>query len=221
MKKELLAVILGALVAGSTAWAQAASAPASTPAPATGTVPTKIGIIEIQNALVSTKDGQKAMVEFQTKLEPRKRELEKKAGDIRELQDKLQRGGAAMAEAAKQDLTRQIDQKTKLYNRDMQDAQDEADGEQRKLLDELGQKMMQVIDKYSTANGFSLILDVSNPNTPVLYASNTIDVTKEIIDLYDKTAPTAAQPKTTPAATKPSPPPVKPPTPNPPPVKKQ
>ena len=122
MKKELLAVILGALMAGSTAWAQAATAAAPTPAPATGMVPTKIGIIEIQNALVSTKDGQKAMVEFQTKLEPRKKELERKAADIRDLQDKLQRGGAAMAEAAKQDLTRQIDQKTKLYNRDMQDA---------------------------------------------------------------------------------------------------
>src|SRR5271155_513308 len=82
VKKEFLAVILGALMAGSTAWAQAATAAAPTPAPATGMVPTKIGIIEIQNALVSTKDGQKAMVEFQTKLEPRKKELERKAADI-------------------------------------------------------------------------------------------------------------------------------------------
>ena len=104
-------------------------------------MPTKIGVIEIQNALVSTKDGQKAMVELQTKLEPRKKELEKKAADIRDLQDKLQRGGAAMAETAKADLTRQIDQKTKLYNRDMQDAQDEADQEQRKILDELSGKL--------------------------------------------------------------------------------
>ena len=62
--------------------------------------------------------------------------------------------------------------------------------EQRKLLDELSGKMMQTIDKYAQANGFSLILDVSNPNTPVLYASNTVDITKEIIDLYDKAAPT-------------------------------
>ena len=51
--------------------------------------------------------------------------------------------------------------------------------------------MMQTIDKYAQANGFSLILDVSNPNTPVLYASNTVDITKEIIDLYDKAAPSA------------------------------
>ena len=202
MKKELLAVILGALMAGSTAWAQAATAAAPTPAPATGMVPTKIGIIEIQNALVSTKDGQKAMVEFQTKLEPRKKELERKAADIRDLQDKLQRGGAAMAEAAKQDLTRQIDQKTKLYNRDMQDAQDEADQEQRKIIDELSGKLTPVIDKFAQANGYAVILDVSSPQTPVMYASASVNITKDIIDMYDKTVPSSGPRPATPAAPK-------------------
>jgi outer membrane protein len=48
--------------------------------------------------------------------------------------------------------------------------------------------MMVVIDKYANDNGFALILDVSNPQTPVLYASNTIDITSEIVGLYDKGA---------------------------------
>lgn len=192
------------------------SAVAQAPPPSAMPPPTKVGVIQIQAALVSTKDGQKAVQELNAKLEPRKKDLERKAAEIRELQDKLQRGGNAMAQAAKDDLTRNIDRKTTSYNRDMQDAQDEADSEQRKLLDELGQKMMTVIDKYSQANGFSLILDVSNPNTPVLYASNTIDVTKEIIELYDKTAPAlpaTSDAKPTPATTKPAPaaPPAKPP----------
>jgi outer membrane protein len=224
VKKQLLAVILGALATGATAWAQAASAPASaTAAPAAGPIPTKIGIIEIQNALVSTRDGQKAMVDFQAKLEPRKKELEKKAADIRDLQDKLQRGGAAMAETAKQDLTRQIDQKTKTYNRDMQDAQDEADQEQRKIIDELSGKLTPVIDKFAQANGYAVILDVSNPQTPVMYASASVNITKDIIDLYDKTNPGGASTSSRPAA---GPKPMAPAAPKPaattpPPVKKQ
>lgn len=149
----------------------------------------KVGVIQAQSALVSTRDGQKAVADLETRLAPRKKDLERKQSEIRELQDKLQRGGNAMAEAAKNDLMRTIDQKTKSFNRDMEDAQAEAEQEQRKLLDELSGKMMQTIDKYAQANGFSLILDVSNPNTPVLYASNTVDITKEIIDLYDKAAP--------------------------------
>ena len=51
------------------------------------------------------------------------------------------------------------------------------------------------------------MLDVSNQNTPVLYASNTVDITKDVIDLYDKTVftatPAAARPAA-PAASKPA-----------------
>ena len=88
----------------------------------------------------------------------------------------------------------------------MQDAQDEAEQEQRKILDELGQKMMQVIDKYAVANSYAVIIDVSNPQTPVLYASTSVDVTKDIIDLYDKTAPSLpSNPTATPTSAAPKP----------------
>jgi outer membrane protein len=198
--------ILGILALAAVAVAQTAAPPASGGASSAPAVhPTKIGIIQIQQALVSTKEGQKAMQDFQTRVfEPKKKDLDRKAAEIRDLQDKLQRGGAAMAQAAKDDLQRNIDAKTKAYNRDMQDAQDEAEAEQRKLLDELGQKMMTVIDKYAVANGYAVIIDVSNPQTPVLYASTSVDITKEIIDLYDKAAPSLpANPSPTTSAPRP------------------
>ena len=56
---------------------------------------------------------------------------------------------------------RNIDQKTKSFNRQVEDAQAELEQEQQKVLGQLGQKMMQVIDKYAQANGFAVILDVS------------------------------------------------------------
>lgn len=154
--------------------------------------PTKVGVINIQSAIVSTKDGQRAAQELETKRSPKAKEFEKRQGEIRQLQDQLNRGGSAMAEAAKNELVRNIDVKTKTFNRDLEDAQAEWDQDQQKVLQELGQRMMVVIDKYAKDNGFSLILDVSNPQTPVLYASNTIDITKDIIDLYDKNAPASA-----------------------------
>lgn len=151
--------------------------------------PTKVGVINIQSALVSTKDGQKAAQELETRRSPKAKEFEKRQADIRQLQDSLNRGGNAMAETAKQELVRNIDVKTKAFNRDLEDAQAEWDQDQRKVLEELGQKIMVVIDKYAKDNGYSLILDVSNPQTPVLYASNAIDVTKDIVELYDKNSP--------------------------------
>jgi len=175
-----------------------AQAPAAAPATAPGVAPTKVAVIQIQAALASTKEGQKAAAELEIKLGPRKKELEGKQAEIKDLQDRLQRGGNTLSDSAKEDLTRNIDSKTKSYNRQLEDAQAELEQEQQKLVNGLGQKMMSVIDKFAHENGFALVLDVSNQNTPVLYASSTIDITKEVIELYDKTVftptPAAARP---------------------------
>jgi outer membrane protein len=186
VKKNVFALFLPAAVMAGMAGAQAPAA-----------APNKVAVIQIQAALVSTKEGQKAAAELETKMGPRKKELDGKQAELKDLQDKLQRGGNTLSDTAKEDLTRNIDQKTKSFNRQVEDAQAELEAEQQKLLQQLGQKMMQVIDKYAQSNGYSIVLDVSNPNTPVLYASNTIDITKEVIDMYDKTigtAPAAAAP---------------------------
>jgi outer membrane protein len=55
--------------------------------------------------------------------------------------------------------------------------------------------MMAVIERYARDNGFTLVVDVSNPQTPVLYASPSIDITKDIIELYDKSAAQMSAPK--------------------------
>jgi outer membrane protein len=167
--------------------------PPAAAAPATAH-PFKVGVIEIQSAILGTKDGQKATQEFAVRFDPRKKELERKGAEIQELQDKLQRGGAAMADAAKQDIQHEIERKTKVYKRDMEDANAEFQAEQSKVLDDLGQKMMQVIERYAQANGYAVIIDVSNPQTPVMYASSSANITKEIVDLYDKSLNTGAKP---------------------------
>ena len=61
--------------------------------------------------------------------------------------------------------------------------------EQGKIMQELGNKVMAVLEKYATANGYALVLDVSNPQTPVLWAASAIDITADIVKLYDQANP--------------------------------
>jgi len=154
--------------------------------------PGKVGVINIQSAIISTKDGQKAAADLAAKYEPRRKNIESRSGEIGSLKERLSKGANTMSEDAKQALVREIDTKTRSLQRDTEDAQTEFDQEQNKVLQELGQKMMAVIDKYARDNGFTMILDVGAPQNPVLYASNNIDITNEIVGLYDKNAPTAA-----------------------------
>ena len=166
--------------------------------------PSKVGVISIQGAIVGTKDGQKASQELDARFVPKNKEFQNRQSEIVQLQDQLTKGGTVMAEDKRNQLARDIDEKKKRLERDMQDAEEDLRGEQQKVLSSLGQRMMAVIEKYAKDNGYSLILDVSNQNTPVLYASSGIDITQDIVSLYDKTtsngAPATAAP-TKPAAT--------------------
>jgi len=155
-------------------------------------VPSKVGIIHIQNAIIGTKDGQAAAKALEEKFMPRRKEVEKKQADIAALQNQLRASSNTASEDVKNKLMRDIDAKQKSLQRDAEDFQAEVDAEQQKVLGELGGKIMAVIDKFATDNGFEIIIDVSSQQSPVLYAATSIDITREVVGLYDKNAPGAA-----------------------------
>jgi outer membrane protein len=171
--------------------------------------PAKVGVISVQGAIVGTKDGQKASQELESKFTPKRKAFDARQSELGQLQDQYNKGGGVMNEEKRNQLARDIDEKKKRLERDMQDANEELQGEQQRVLQGLGQRMMAVIEKYAKDNGYTMILDVSNPNTPVLYASSGIDITQDIVQLYDKSstnggpatgAPTSAAPATPGAA---------------------
>src|SRR3954449_1638684 len=166
---------------------------------ATAQTSNKVGVISVQGAIVGTKDGQKASQELDAKFAPRKKDFDSRQSELASLQDQANKGGSVLSEDKRSQLARDIDEKKKRLERDMQDAQEELNGEQQRVLQSLGQRMMAVIEKYAKDNGFTLILDVSSPNTPVLYASSGIDITQDIVALYDKTS-TGGSPTATPTS---------------------
>jgi hypothetical protein len=60
------------------------------------------------------------------------------------------------------------------------------------------------LDKYSRENGYAIIFDTSAQSTPVIYAANQIDITQDIIRLYDQNYPAKSAGGTKPAAPKPA-----------------
>jgi outer membrane protein len=177
VNKVLTALGASVIASAAMAWAQTAA------------TPTKVGIINIQAAIIGTREGQAAAKELEAKSAPKKKELEKLQSEIQGLREKLNRMGSVGSEEQKQSLMRDIDTRTKSFNRQVEDAQAELDQEQGRVLNELGGKLLAVLDKYAKDNGYAVILDVSQQNTPVLFAANGIDVTQEVVALYDKNAP--------------------------------
>ena len=144
----------------------------------------KTGIIYLRTAIISTQEGRKALADLHAKFEPTKTKLAKQQAAIQADQASLNQGNNALSAEQKEKLMREIDRKVKALDRETQYAQAAYDEEESKIMEELGQRIMVVIDKYSLANGYALILDVGAQQTPVLFAANNI--TSDIIKLFDQ-----------------------------------
>jgi outer membrane protein len=120
-----------------------------------------------------------------------------------------------MSPDAQTKLKTDIDANTKTFTRNQEDAQAEVEEQQGKIMQELGTKMMTVLTKFATDNGLAVVLDVSNQATPVLWAASEINITNDIVKLYDAKYPltAAAAPATAPgtAAKPPAAAPARPP----------
>ena len=172
------------------------------PAPQTsGVLPTKIAIISVQQAIMSTGDGRKAAQEMQAKFNPRQEALKKMQADIQSMQDQMKKGSATLSDDAKNKLARDIDAKTKTFQRDADELNADIEQENGRLMQDLGGKMQAVWEQYLPQNGYAILLDVGSQQTPVLWAAAAVDITPEIIKLYDQAHPVAAAPA--PAAAKP------------------
>ena len=207
MHKDFLvlsAALLGvaALACAQTQPAGAAGAAGAKPAPASAEAPTKIAILYVQNAMLSCAEGKKAAAELQGKFNPRRSVLEKRQADIQAMQDQLKKGGATMSDDAKNKLARQIDADGKNLQRDADDLNSDAEQEQNKVFQELWGKLNAIVTQYATQNGYSIVLDVSNQQGPILWAASSTDITSDIVKLYDQAHPVAAAPA-------PAPPPAK------------
>jgi outer membrane protein len=153
---------------------------------------TRLAIVNMNGAMIATREGQTAVSQLNAKRAAQGNEFEHKRKEILTLQDQLSQGVNTLGDAAKNALYASIAAKKKAYQRKIEDAQIDLEAGEQKLLQQLGEKILAVVQRYAHDNGYTMVVDVS-PNTgPVLYASADIDITKEIVALYDQT--TAAPP---------------------------
>lgn len=182
----LAVVVLSVMALGqasSAAPGPAADAP-STSGAASASL-TRIGIINMQQAILASNEGRRDFEELSKKFEPKQTELKGRNDEVENLKKQLNTQGDKLNEVARANLVKSIEVKQKELQRNLEDAQGDFQAQQNEILNRVGQKMMEVLDKYAKANGYALVLDVSNQNSPVLWAGASSDVTKAIVDQYN------------------------------------
>jgi len=172
---------------------------AAAPAPAQTGSP-KVAILNIQGAIIATKDGAKAREALNAKFGGRAKDIEARTAEVQKLRDQYTKGSNTMSADAREKLSREIDDKQKKLQWDSEDFNNEMQQEQEKFVNEIGQRMMPIVDEHAKAQGYWMVIDVSTQQSPVLWAASGIEITQLIIDLYDKKYGAGASPAAAPAA---------------------
>jgi len=166
----------------------------------------KVGVIDIQTAILATNEGQRDFNALSTKFEPKRTDVQNMSKQVDALQKQLEAPGGT--EEAKANVAKQLDAAKKNLQRTYEDAQADFDGQKNDILKRLGDKVYATLDKYAKEHGYSVILDVSGQQTPVLWAAESTNITKAVVDAYNAVSgvPAPAKPaaSTTPSTTRPT-----------------
>jgi outer membrane protein len=173
----------------------------------------KTGVINIRQAIASTAEGKQAGAELQSQFSARQNELEGLNKQINDLRQRLEAGRGKISDEEAARLQRQGEVMARQLQRKQDEYQEDVNAAQAEVFDRVGRKMVDVLDRYARENGYVVILDSSAQNTPILFASTNIDVTQDIVRLFDGAYPVKAGAATParPAAKPATPPAQKPP----------
>jgi len=196
-------IVLGA-AAQTPAESAAAAAPANTPA-ATAAAPStpKIAVVAFQVAVSQTNEFQRDFADLQKKYDPKRQQLKALNDEVENLTKQLQTQGDKLSDAERASRAKTLDDKKKQLQRDGEDASNDFQGEMQEMYNGLASKVYDVLSTYAQQKGYTLVLDVAQQQTPVLYAVDSTNITKPIIDAYNVKSGVPAPP-TPPAGAAPS-----------------
>ncbi|HMB83644.1 MAG TPA: OmpH family outer membrane protein [Terriglobales bacterium] len=213
------------------AGAPAAAATPNAPSAAAAAVKatgTKVGTINIEQAIFASNEGRRDFDVLAKKFEPKQNELKGSADEIDSLKKQLSAQQDKLNEESRDKLVKQIETRQKSFDRATQDAQEDFQNQQGEIGNKILTKMAPLIVKYASENGYGMILDTSQqwPRGPVIWYGPAVDITQPIVEAFNvqsgvpapaagSVAPKPVRPATSPAS-KPAAPATKPPATTPP-----
>jgi outer membrane protein len=192
MKRSLLWIVVLASAMAFTAEAQTSPAAAAPSAASAG--PSKVAVISFQVAVAQTNEGQREYGALEKKYAPRETQLKSLNDEIESLTKQLQADGAKLTDADRASRAKAIDEKKKKLDRSAEDLRNEGNQEVEKMYNALASKVYDVLTTYARQHGYTVILDVSQQQGPVLYYNQSLEITKAVVEAYNLKSGVPAQP---------------------------
>jgi outer membrane protein len=163
----------------------------------------KIGVVDMQRALMETEDGRKAKEMLKKLFEQRQKTLDKAQTDLKTLKEGVEKQRDVLSREV---LAKKLEEYQKAFG-ELQNTymefQRELQAKEGEMTKPILERMQRVMRRIGQSDGYALILERGEAG--VVYVPSTYDLTDVLIQRYnagegrDDAAATAAAPKAAPA----------------------
>jgi outer membrane protein len=166
----------------------------------------KVAVVDFERALVESVEGKKSSDKFNATLQAKQADGEKRQKELEDAQRKLQTQDRTLNEAAKANLQKDIDRRTTELQRFNEDSQKELQSLRDQLLRPIAERANALLNALAAEKGYTLVVDVSNPQNNVVWFNPQNDITAELTSRINASTPktSEATPAPSPANSRPS-----------------
>lgn len=145
---------------------------------------TKIGLVNLQQALDESIAGKIAVDDMRKIFEAKQKIIENKKSELKQMQQELNSQSSLLSEEAKKEKLNLYQQEMKDLQRLVQDSNDEMKRKENELVGKIARELRDVVKRLGRELGYDLILEYQESG--VLYKSEIVDITSQVISRYDK-----------------------------------
>lgn len=183
MSSRFTKILLGLALAAVPFTAAHAQQPAAA-APGGGL---KVAVIDTEKILLTSNTGKKALADLKKLQEQKEGEARTKQQEIKDLQAKITDGRLSLAQDKLTEMEKQLEERVIALRRFQEDANNELTKMRDRILAQIDQKVMPVINQIGKEAGYTLIF--RKFESGLIYADEAVDITNAIIQRLDAAAP--------------------------------
>ncbi|GEM_PF-530484 len=163
--------------------------------PAAGGANMKIGFVSSYDVLYGTDEGKQALDKLNVVMQDKQKQFDTQKADLDKLKNEFTQKERTLNPATATEMRSQIDTREKALTRFQEDAQSEINRQRDELLSSISEKIQAIIGDYAKQNNFGAIF-MRDPQI-VTFIAPAMDVTPDIIKVYNQKHPAAAAAGTT------------------------
>ena len=156
----------------------------------------KFGFVNSVEVLQGTDEGRQKLAEFQQWAEARQKELQQDKTELDRLREQFAAQERTLNPDTRTEMMRTIEDRDRRLRRKQEDSQLESEARNRQMLEQIGTKIQTIINEYAQQNGYSVIF---LRNESQSYVDPSLDITKELVSIYNQRHPVASSASTAPA----------------------